>query len=92
MTHHDKKKQPKTLLFNSRFSAQILLHGVPARNLEHVIEYIEGDAHDRSKVQFLSPEKGFKDFFKFYNTIRHERVCDIRLNQVGLFYQENLCL
>lgn len=49
--------------FSSKFDAQIHLHGVPARNLDHVISYVEGDAHDRSKVQFLSPAKGFKNFF-----------------------------
>lgn len=49
--------------FRNRFPAQILLHGERAGNIKQVIRYIEGDAHDRSKVQFLSPGKGFKNFF-----------------------------
>lgn len=35
----------------------IYLHGVPARDLEHVVSYLTGDAHDRSKVEFFDGER-----------------------------------
>ena len=34
-------------------NAEIWVHGFPARDWEQVVQYINGDAHDRSKLQVL---------------------------------------
>ena len=32
--------------------SQFWVHGMPARNIDQVIDYLSGDAHDRTKVQW----------------------------------------
>lgn len=46
------------------FAPHILIHSaIIPKNLKTVIEWLEGDAHARSKVQFYSPKHGVKSFF-----------------------------
>lgn len=46
------------------YTPHIIIHGmfIP-KNLETIIEWINGDDHDRSKIQFLSPRHSMKSFF-----------------------------
>jgi hypothetical protein len=43
------------------FAPKVFVHGVPPRDIANVLDYIEGDAHDRSKVQWINGK--FNDFF-----------------------------
>ena len=45
-----------------KVDAGFWVHGVPARNIDQVVSYLTGDAHDQSKVQF------YKDG-KFYSVV-----------------------
>lgn len=36
---------------------EILVHGMRARNVEQVMSYLSGDAHDQSKVQWFDGNK-----------------------------------
>ena len=40
----------------------IMTHGIPARDLDTLISYISGDAHDRSKVEWFDGQK-FNSWF-----------------------------
>lgn len=35
----------------------VWVHGAPARSLKQVVDYLSGDAHDRSKVEFFDGYK-----------------------------------
>lgn len=47
----------KTLKWSSRANGKhekrVYVHGGYARNLEQVSQYVSGDAHDRSKIEFF---------------------------------------
>lgn len=44
------------------FAPQIFVHGTPASSFRQVASFIDGDAHDRSKVQFYTG-KNMKSLF-----------------------------
>lgn len=45
-----------------QFPPAVHVQGIPARSIDMVLDYLNGDAHDRSKVQFYTGEK-FKNWF-----------------------------
>lgn len=38
-------------------NAGIYINGAPARNLDHVESYLNGNAHDRSKITYFDGKK-----------------------------------
>ena len=51
-------KFPKAKL--GKLKPEVLVHGMRARDIEQVMSYLSGDAHDRSKIQWFNG-------VKFYN-------------------------
>lgn len=46
-----------------KHNPDMYIHGVPAENVEQVLSYLSGDAHDVSKVQWFDGER-FHNFVK----------------------------
>lgn len=52
-------KFPVAKVKNRYGDAGFWVHGTPARSLDQVLDFLDGDAHDVSKVQWFNGEKFF---------------------------------
>lgn len=57
------------------------IHGLRAKSIQQVKDYLDGDAHDRSKLQvFVYNEDGDSRYGRFYDLLDDPNGVDMRLH------------